>query len=76
MCQRSPSILVGYLLHELKEAHGQNVIRQVEAPLYGTVGEVDANDARVRTLAGLHLKGWFSGVFVSQAARNFYANLC
>ena len=32
--------------------------------------------SRVRTLAGLHLKGWFSGVFVSQAARNFYANLC
>ena len=31
--------------------------------------------SRVRTLAGLHLKGWFSGVFVSQAARNFYANL-
>ncbi len=31
--------------------------------------------SRVRTLAGLHLKGWFSGVFVSQAARTFYANL-
>ncbi len=31
--------------------------------------------SRVRTLAGLHLKGWFSGVFVSQAARNFYSNL-
>ena len=31
--------------------------------------------SRVRTLAGLHLKGWFSGVFVSKAARDFYSNL-
>ena len=28
--------------------------------------------SRVRTLSGLHLKGWFSGVFVSRAAVDFY----
>lgn len=28
--------------------------------------------SRVRTLAGLHLKEWFSGVFVSRAAVDFY----
>lgn len=29
--------------------------------------------SRVRTLAGLHLKDWFSGFFVSKAALEFYA---
>ena len=28
--------------------------------------------SRLRTLAGLHLKDWFSGVFVSKAATDFY----
>ena len=28
--------------------------------------------SRLRTLAGLHLKDWFSGVFVSRAAVDFY----
>jgi ATP-dependent exoDNAse (exonuclease V) alpha subunit len=28
--------------------------------------------SRVRTLAGLHLKAWFNGVFVSRAALDFY----
>ena len=31
--------------------------------------------SRVRTLAGLHLKAWFNGVFVSRAALEFYENL-
>ena len=31
--------------------------------------------SRVRSLAGLHLKSWFSGVFVSQAALEFYRSL-
>ena len=31
--------------------------------------------SRVRTLAGLHLKAWFSGVFVSRAALDFYRQL-
>ena len=30
--------------------------------------------SRLRTLAGLHLKEWFSGVFVSKAAIDFYRN--
>lgn len=30
--------------------------------------------SRVRTLANLHLKSWFSGVFVSRAAKEFYAS--
>ena len=29
--------------------------------------------SRLRTLSGLHLKDWFSGVFVSKAATDFYA---
>ena len=29
--------------------------------------------SRLRTLTGLHLKDWFSGVFVSKAATDFYA---
>jgi len=29
--------------------------------------------SRLRTLGGLHLKDWFSGVFVSKAATDFYA---
>jgi hypothetical protein len=28
--------------------------------------------SRLRTLSGLHLKDWFSGVFVSKAATDFY----
>ena len=28
--------------------------------------------SRVRTLAGLHLKGWFNGIYVSRAAVDFY----
>lgn len=31
--------------------------------------------SRVRTLAGLHLKAWFSGLFVSQSALRFYRTL-
>jgi len=31
--------------------------------------------SRVRNLAGLHLKAWFSGVFVSRAALSFYESL-
>jgi ATP-dependent DNA helicase PIF1 len=31
--------------------------------------------SRVRTLAGLHLKAWFNGVFVSRAALDFYEAL-
>lgn len=31
--------------------------------------------SRVRTLAGLHLKDWFSGFFVSRAALEFYEGL-
>lgn len=31
--------------------------------------------SRVRTLAGLHLKAWFNGVFVSRAALDFYRQL-
>lgn len=31
--------------------------------------------SRVRTLEGLSLKAWFNGIFVSQDAINFYANL-
>jgi ATP-dependent exoDNAse (exonuclease V) alpha subunit len=31
--------------------------------------------SRVRNLAGLHLKAWFNGVFVSRAALNFYQSL-
>ena len=31
--------------------------------------------SRVRTLAGLHLKDWFSGFFVSRAALEFYQQL-
>ena len=31
--------------------------------------------SRVRTLAGLNLKAWFSGVFVSRAALEFYESL-
>ncbi len=31
--------------------------------------------SRLRTLSGLHLKDWFSGVFVSKAATDFYAHL-
>ncbi len=31
--------------------------------------------SRVRSLSGLHLKSWFSGVFVSQAALEFYRSL-
>lgn len=30
--------------------------------------------SRLRTLGGLHLKDWFSGVFVSKAATDFYLN--
>ena len=30
--------------------------------------------SRVRSLAGLHLKDWFSGVFVSRAAVDFYSS--
>ena len=30
--------------------------------------------SRLRTLSGLHLKDWFSGVFVSKAATDFYTN--
>ena len=31
--------------------------------------------SRVRTLAGLHLKAWFNGVFVSRAALDFYESI-
>ncbi len=31
--------------------------------------------SRLRGLSGLHLKDWFSGVFVSKAATDFYAHL-
>ena len=31
--------------------------------------------SRVRTLAGLNLKAWFNGVFVSRAALQFYQSL-
>lgn len=31
--------------------------------------------SRVRSLAGLHLKSWFSGLFVSRAALEFYESL-
>ena len=31
--------------------------------------------SRLRELSGLHLKDWFSGVFVSKAATDFYAHL-
>jgi ATP-dependent DNA helicase PIF1 len=31
--------------------------------------------SRVRSLAGLHLKAWFSGVFVSRAALEFYRSV-
>ena len=31
--------------------------------------------SRVRSLAGLHLKHWFQGVFVSRAAIDFYASI-
>ena len=31
--------------------------------------------SRVRTLAGLHLKAWFNGVFVSRAALEFYESI-
>jgi hypothetical protein len=31
--------------------------------------------SRVRTLAGLNLKAWFNGVFVSRAALEFYESL-
>lgn len=31
--------------------------------------------SRLRSLDGLHLKSWFSGIFVSRAARQFYTQL-
>jgi ATP-dependent exoDNAse (exonuclease V) alpha subunit len=31
--------------------------------------------SRVRTLAGLNLKAWFNGVFVSRAALDFYEGM-
>ena len=31
--------------------------------------------SRVRTLQGLHLKDWFTGVVVSRAARKFYEDM-
>jgi ATP-dependent exoDNAse (exonuclease V) alpha subunit len=31
--------------------------------------------SRLRSIEGLHLKDWFSGVFVSKAAKQFYDSL-